>query len=106
MVAALVVGLTGGLLLSGPDEAPSRTSLASVAIDGPAQVTVGEEVTFTASVSGMESWIWTLPSGRYVPDLPTVTITARTPGPSHLTLRGQDADGKEIEAVHELTVTE
>ena len=106
VVAALVVGLTGGLLLSGPDEAPSRTSLASVAIDGPAQVTVGEEVTFTASVSGLESWIWTLPSGRYVPDLPTVTITARTPGPSHLTLRGQDADGKEIEAVHELTVTE
>lgn len=106
VVAALVVGVAGGLLLGGPDEPPSRTSLASVAIEGPTQLTVGEEATFTAAVSGLESWIWTLPSGRYVPDLTSVTVTARSAGPSHLTLRGQDADGREIEAVHELTVTE
>ncbi|RIK17698.1 MAG: protein kinase [Acidobacteria bacterium] len=106
VLAALAVGVVGGLLVGPPDEPPSRTSLASVAIDGPTRVTVGQEVTFTASVSGLESWIWTLPSGRYVPDLASVTITAQSPGPSHLTLRGQDADGREIETVHELTVTE
>lgn len=104
--AALVVGVLSGLLLGAASEPPSRTSLASVAIDGPERITVGEEATFTASVSGLESWIWTLPSGRYVPDLPSVTITARSAGPSHLTLRGQDSAGTEIETIHELAVTE
>lgn len=106
VAAGIVLGVLAARLLAPWDgDPPPRTALASVAIDGPTDLTVGEEVTFTAEVTGLDSWVWTLPSGRYVLDLETVTLTPQTAGPSHLTLRGQDADGTEIEVVHEVTVT-
>lgn len=107
LVAALALGGIGGLLLGrGLDGTPPQTSRASLAIEGPTAVTVDEAVTLTASVTGLDSWVWTLPSGRFVLDQETVTVTARTPGPSHLVLRGQDLDGQELEVIHPLTVTE
>ncbi len=107
LVAALALGGVGGLLVGrGVDAAQWQTSRASLTIEGPTAVTVDEEVTFTASVTGLDSWVWTLPSGRFVLDQETVTVSARTPGTSHLVLRGQDADGQELEVTHPLTVTE
>lgn len=106
-VVALVVGVLGGYLLGqGTGAAPAQTPLASVEITGPTDLTVGAAATFTAEVTGLESWVWTLPSGRYVLDAPAITVTPETAGPSHLVLRGQDREGQEIVVEHHLQVRE
>ena len=63
------------LLGQGTGAAPAQTPLASVEITGPTDLTVGAAATFTAEVTGLESWVWTLPSGRYVLDAPAITVT-------------------------------
>lgn len=77
-----------------------------MAIEGPTVMRVQETATFTAETEGLSSWVWTLPSGRYLVDQPTVTITASTPGAAQLLLRGRSADGTELLTVHRISVSE
>lgn len=98
----VIGGVAGSRWLATP---ASQTSTASLTIDGPDRVTLGEEATFTATTTGLDNWVWTLPSGRHILDEEAITITARTPGSAELVLRGRDADGTHLEVTHRLTVT-
>lgn len=75
-------------------------------IIGPDSVSVGDEVDFEARVSGVASWVWTLPDGTNVVDASQVSITARSPGPAEVLVRARTSDGDDLEAVHQITVTE
>ncbi|USQ76263.1 serine/threonine-protein kinase [Ornithinimicrobium cryptoxanthini] len=107
LVATLALGLLGGILAgrwwSGT---PAETDLATVAIEGPTQVRVGEHTTFDAVVTGLDSWVWVLPSGRYVVDQASVSVSAVSTGTNEVVLRGKDAAGTELETAHEITVTD
>lgn len=98
-------GLMLGLLLGG-DHYPSATDGASIAIDGPAEVSVGEVATFTAETEGIDSWVWALPTGTHLPDDAQTTITATKPGTNDIILRARDPNGEELEVRHRITVTE
>ena len=105
VVLALVLALAGGVLIGRWAAVPgSSTDQASVAISGPDQVGVGEAVTFTASVEGVNSWVWTLPDGSHVLDEETVTLTARSGGSAEVVLRARAPDGTPIAAVHRVVV--
>ncbi len=109
VVAALlaaVVGLVGGLQLAGDPGPPARSGDAAIAIDGPAEIAVGQEATFVAVVEGVDTWVWTLPTGGHLLDTPRVTTTARSSGTGRVVLRARAPDGTDLEAVHHLTVTE
>lgn len=105
VLAALVFGTLGALVGNRMQSGPSaQSSSASVAIAGPDQLDVGQEGTFTATATGLDSWVWTLPSGQNIVDEPSVSITARTPGSAELVLRGRDADGAWVQVSHRITV--
>ena len=108
-LVALGLGLGGGMLLGtqlAGQQAPASVGSAAVAVDGPAEITVGQEVRFTADVEGVESWVWTLPTGAHVVDEPSVSVTARSPGSATVVLRARAPDGTDLEDVLELTVVE
>lgn len=93
---ALAVALGAGALL------PSlfthlRTAEASVAIEGPESIVVGEEATFRAAVEGAESWVWILPGGRYVADAQEIRLTPSSPGRAEVVLQARDANGTPID---------
>ena len=77
---------------------PSTVDGASLTITGPTEITVGEEAVFTAEVEGVDSWVWSLPSGSHVADAEQVTIVAASPGSAEVVLRGRSADGQQLEA--------
>ncbi len=106
LVLTALLGGVGGVGLAGGLGTPDRAAGAAVAVDGPTRVAVGEEATFTAVVEGVESWVWTMPDGTHVVDLPSVSTTARSPGSGRLVLRARAPDGADLEVVHTLTVTE
>src|SRR5690625_5212589 len=106
LVLAALLGGVGGVGLAGGLGTPDRAAGAAVAVDGPTRVAVGEEAIFTAVVEGVESWVWTMPDGTHVVDLPSVSTTARSPGSGRLVLRARAPDGADLEVVHTLTVTE
>lgn len=99
------IGLVLGLFLGG-DRYPSTTDDASIAIEGPEEVSVGEEATFTAETEGVDSWVWALPTGTHVTDDTETTITATEPGTNDIILRARGLDGEELEVRHRITVTE
>ena len=98
VVAALLLGLGAGMLLGRGDTVPSAVEGASLTITGPEEVAVGEEAVFTAEVEGVDSWVWSLPSGSHVADAEQVTIVASSPGTAEVVLRGSSADGRQLEA--------
>ncbi len=104
--ALLVLGLVAGMLVGSLVGPPGSTSSASVAIEGPSSVSVGTSATFVAVVDGVDSWVWTLPTGEYRADRNQVSLTPTGPGTARIVLTARDAEGREIEAVHVLTVTE
>lgn len=106
LVAAVVasLGLLAGLAL---DRLPwPSTAGATVAVDGPTSVEVGSTATFTADVTGADSWVWTLPTGAYEADTDTVELTPTGPGTARIVLRAVDPEGRETEVVHEFSVTD
>ncbi len=98
VVAALLLGLGAGMLLGRGDAVPSAVEGASLTITGPEEVAVGEEAVFTAEVEGVDSWVWSLPSGSHVADAEQVTIIAASPGTAEVVLQGRSADGRQLEA--------
>lgn len=98
VVAALLLGLGAGMLLGRGDAVPSAVEGASLTITGPEEVAVGEEAVFTAEVEGVDSWVWSLPSGSHVADAEQVTIVASSPGTAEVVLQGRSADGRQLEA--------
>ena len=54
----------------------------------------------------MNSWVWTLPSHRYVADQSEVTITPTSTGTASVILRSQTRDGKDLEVRHSVRVVE
>src|SRR5699024_2612872 len=77
-LAALVIALVGRVLLglcAFQGSGTQRAHMASSPIDpaGPEAIEVGQAAVFTAETVGVNSWVWTLPSHRYVSDQGTVT---------------------------------
>ncbi len=105
LVAVLLVGvLAGGLLIRATDDAPASTDTARISVEGPTDLLVGEPATFTARTEGVRHYVWELPTGRFVADQPTVTLTPRGAGSATVTLRAQDATGHDLRVVHEIEV--
>nr|WP_246256113.1 protein kinase [Isoptericola halotolerans] len=102
--AALVAGLTLGALLGPGPAPPDRTDTVRVAIEGPTQVSVGETATFVADVAGTEHWVWVLPTGQYVADEPSITLTPASTGQARVRLQTRDGD-RPLEADLPLRVT-
>lgn len=102
-VAAVSLGV-GMLLRSGGP--PAEADGASVAIEGPETVTIGEAAEFTAEVDGAEEWVWTLPTGTHATDDEEVVVTPMAAGSAEVVLRATTADGEELEARHSVTVEE
>ena len=67
---------------------------------------MGETSTFSADVTGVDSWVWTLPDGRFVVDESTVSMTASSAGSAEVVLRSRAADGTELESRHSFRVDE
>ena len=106
MIAAVLAGMLTGYLMRGPDDPIAQTEDATVAVDGPSQVQVGEPAVFTAETEGVESWVWVLPTGAHIADDPEAVLTPTSPGTAEITLRTQAPDGTELEDRHTLTVVE
>lgn len=106
LVAALVVGLGSGLLISGITGPHEATQSGRIAIEGPEDLTVGESVTFTARHTGITSWVWVLPSGEHLSDRDSVTITPQSSGSAEVVLRARDASGEDLQVVHHLQVSD
>ncbi|HLS26815.1 MAG TPA: serine/threonine-protein kinase [Beutenbergiaceae bacterium] len=112
--AAFILGSTALLLLAGGFfiglrvgwGPPAESGQAAIAIQGPEQIAVGEQATFTAEVQGVDSWVWSLPTGAHVLDEPAVRLTASSAGSARVVLRAVAPDGTDLQAVHPLTVTE
>lgn len=106
-----VVFLVGGAVLwawVGPEkvaETPSSSGNASVNIEGPEEVSVGETADFTAETEGVDSWSWSLPNGRHVAEEDEVSVVPSSPGTAEVVLRSTTSDGEEIEARRTLRVT-
>ena len=102
----LAMGLGGGWLLRGDGDPPARTATASVSIEGPVSTTTGQAATFTVEHTGVDSWVWVLPSGEFVTDQESVTLTPSGPGRATVTVQAQDGEGSPLQAEHELDVTD
>ena len=59
---------------------------------------MGEQAVFTAEVEGVDSWVWTLPTGEHLVDAEQATLTASGPGRAELVLRARTTEGQELEA--------
>lgn len=106
-VGVLVGGVfLGGWLFGGEDDPVAETQDASVNISGPDQVTVGEPAVFSAEADGVDSWSWTLPTGRHIADDPEVSVTPTSPGTAEIVLRSRGPDGQELEVRHTFRVVE
>ena len=53
---------------------------------------------FTAEVEGVDSWVWTLPTGEHLVDAEQAMLTASGPGRAELVLRARTTEGQELEA--------
>lgn len=95
---ALGVGLGAGALLGLDASAPSAAGDSSLAIAGPDEIQVSEQAVFTAEVEGVDSWVWTLPTGEHLVDAEQATLTASGPGRAELVLRARTTEGQELEA--------
>ncbi|MEY8654921.1 protein kinase domain-containing protein [Brachybacterium paraconglomeratum] len=95
---ALGVGLGAGALLGLDASAPSAAGDSSLAIAGPDEIQVGEQAVFTAEVEGVDSWVWTLPTGEHLVDDQEAMLTASGPGRAELVLRARTAEGQDLEA--------
>lgn len=106
-IGLLVMGLVSGIGLGEliwHDRPVAAADGASLAIDGPEEVTVGDTATFTADVAGVDSWVWMLPDGRFIVDESTVSMTAASPGSADVVLRSLGQDGTTLEVHHRLRV--
>lgn len=103
----LVAGVLLGRWIFADTSAPlAETDNASLSIDGPEQIQVGETAEFNAEVVGVDSWVWSLPSGRFITDDDEVSITATSPGSAEVILRSRTSDGQELETRHQLHVVD
>ena len=99
----VIVGLAAGLGLGEwvwHDPPVAVADDASLAIDGPDELSVGETATFTAEVEGVDSWVWTLPDGQFIVDESTISMTAASSGSAEVMLRSRTADGTVLETRH------
>lgn len=111
LIGSLVLALVGGVLLGrwafGDSEPPpAQIASSSIDISGPEEIKVGEPAVFTADTKGVNSWVWTLPSHRYVSEQSEVTITPTSAGTATLVLRSQTPDGQDLEVSHRVRVIE
>jgi len=95
---ALALGFVLGIWVADEPPTPSDAPGASISISGPEEISVGEHAVYSASVSGVESWSWSLPNHRFVSDEAEVTITPTSPGTGEIVLRSRTEDGDDLEA--------
>src|SRR5690625_613954 len=103
LLAGLALGAGGLAWWNGQQD---QVEGVTISIDGQDQLTVGTPATFTADLTGVTSWTWLLPDGRYVVDEPSITLEPSGAGTAEIVLRGVTADGVELEAVHHIVVTD
>ncbi|MGO1884641.1 MAG: serine/threonine-protein kinase [Citricoccus sp.] len=102
---AVLAGVVAGYLWGSPEAPPAAAAGASISVQGPDAVAVGQEVTLRADVEGLSTWVWTLPTGANVTDEGEVTMTATRPGTSEVILRARVPGGPDLEARHVVRVT-
>src|SRR5699024_2006085 len=95
----------GGVAAGRPRPAAAGDG-APVASAGPERGSVGAPATCTADVTGAETWVWSLPDGRFLLDRSTVTMTPTSAGRAELVLRSRTADGTVLETHHRFRVEE
>lgn len=103
---ALLAGVVTGFSWGSSDAPPTEAGGASLAVRGPEEVAVGQELTLSADVQGLETWVWTLPTGANAADEAKVSMTATRPGTSEVILRARVPGGPELEVRHEVRVVE
>ncbi|ROR74019.1 serine/threonine-protein kinase [Bogoriella caseilytica] len=102
LVAALL-GLGAGWWIASSG-APSAAGGAQIAVSGPETAEVGEPVSFEALADGVDSWVWSLPTGAFEADAERVTLTASSPGMAEVVLRARAPDGTDLEVRHRFVV--
>lgn len=106
LALAVALGIGGGWAARGLGEAGAATSTARITIEGPDRAAVGQRVTFTLSHSGVDSWVWVLPTGRHVADAASVTLTPSGAGRATVVVRARDAQGRDLRDELDLRITE
>lgn len=106
VLLALLAGVVLGSLPGGRGGPDSSAEGASIAIEGPDRVQVGQTVTFSARTEGVDGWAWTLPTGTHLVDESQATLTATSTGTTEIVLRARVPGGPELEARHEVRVVE
>jgi hypothetical protein len=81
---------------------PGQRLRPSLTVHGPAAAVSGETITFGAEASNVDSWAWLMPDGTARADAVEISIRATSPGEARVVLVAV-ADGKPLEAVHELS---
>lgn len=106
IVVAVLIGLGLGAVLGLGSGPPPAAAGASLAIEGPQEITVGQEAVFTAQVEGVDSWVWSLPTGTHVVDAEQTVLTASGTGTAEVVLRARAPDGQDLEARHTVRVVQ
>ncbi|GAB3811188.1 serine/threonine-protein kinase [Tessaracoccus terricola] len=104
-VVALACGLWAGWQL-GDSTPPASVGGASIAIIGPDEVVVGESAVFTVDLDGVDTWVWTLPTGRYVVDEQEVAVRATSAGSGRVVLAARSPEGADLLVTHTFRVVE
>lgn len=106
VAAALLLGLLGGWFLRPSGTPPEATSTARIEIHGPDEAALGEPATFTLRHTGVESWVWVLPTGEHVSDRTSITLTPTGAGSSRLLVSSVDDQGRQLATSHPFSVTD
>lgn len=123
LVAGLGLGALMALLLDGESDGSPSTEVtqlddgrlrvsatdgeAELAIEGPAEVAVGDAAAFEMDGQDVDDWVWIMPDGTLIPGGATeVSLEATTPGPAPVTLIGTSGSRDPLEVVHDLRAVE
>lgn len=104
-LVAVVLGVTAGWVLRGLGGPSSSTDSASLQIVGPDEASVGERVTFSVEHSGVDSVVWTLPTGGHIVGHDAVTLTADSAGTAKVSVAARDEQGRDLAVEHEFAIT-
>ncbi|KAF0834554.1 serine/threonine-protein kinase [Ornithinibacter aureus] len=101
-----LAGLAVGWALRGDGESPSSRDESFISIDGPTSTRPGESATFTLERTGVSAWVWVLPTGEFVANQQSVTLTPSGPGEALISVQATDDTGQALHVEHQLNVVE
>lgn len=104
LVALVLVAAAGGAggayaMDAWGSDSESAAEGISVAIEGPDEVVVGQQVTFSAQVEGASEWLWVAPDGTFHSE-ETLSFQPVSEGSLTVRLLATDSQGRTTEATH------